>query len=137
MELRKARDKALFDAYNKALSTISFSSQAEAVDYVRTHEAPRFYISPEFCSIVIGRMIRGEEPGIKGTLRIKKFRELYARFLVESSKPENEDMAAREICNIIVEQKAPEFYLNYRASAGIINAQKEKRIKELRYGWIE
>lgn len=137
MELRKDRDKALFAAYNKAIATINFSSQVEAVDYVRTHEAPRFYISPEFCSIVIGRMIRGEDPGIKGTLRIKKFEELYARYITESSKPENKNMAAREICNIIVEQKAPEFYLNYRASAGIINKQKEKRIKELTCGWID
>ena len=126
-DLREQRDKAIFDAYKKALAERDFQTQSEAVEYVRTHPAPRFFISAEFCAIVISRLAAGKHPGVSGHQRIRKFRELYRRYLIETDKPENASLSMREICWRIVDQEAPEFYLNFRATSEIINRQREKR----------
>lgn len=130
-DLRRQRDKAIFDAYNKALVERGFQTQSEAVEYVRTHPAPRFYISVEFCAIVISRLVAGKHPGVSGRQRIRKFRELYRRYLIETDKPENGNLSMREICGMIVDQEAPEFYLNFRATSEIINRQREMRQEKL------
>lgn len=126
MGLREERDRALFAAYNKALAEHSFRCQSEAINFVRTSAAPKFYISSEFCAIIIGRLLRGENPGLKGRQRLRKFEVLFRLFLAESGKPENKSRSTREICALIVDMPAPEFYLNYRMTSGIINKQKEK-----------
>lgn len=130
-DLREQRDKAIFDAYRKALVEQGFQTQSEAVEYVRTHPAPRFFISAEFCAIVISRLVAGKHPGVSGKQRIRKFRELYRRYLIETDKPENGNLSMREICWRIVDQEAPEFYLNFRATSEIINRQREKRQEDL------
>lgn len=122
---------AIFAAYNKALVDHCFQSQGEAVNYVRTHPAPRFFISAEFCAIVISRLLAGKHPGVSGKQRIRKFRELYRRYLIEMDRPENANQSLREICGRIVDQEAPEFYLNFRATSEIINRQREKRQEKL------
>ena len=126
-DLREQRDKAIFDAYRKALVEQGFQTQSEAVEYVRTHPAPRFFVSAKFCQIVIGRLIAGKHPGVSGKQRIRKFRELYRRYLIEKDKPENADLSVYEISWRIVDQQAPEFYLNFRAASEIINRQREKQ----------
>ena len=128
--LREQRDKALFDAYCEAIRTHRFSSQEEATDYVRTHQAPCFYISPEFCTLVMGRMSRGEEPGIKGRAANRKFQELFRRYVAEWRKPESRDLPVYEICSRILAKPAPEFYINNRTARGIIQRQKKLRQEE-------
>lgn len=135
MYLREERDAALFSAYNKALAEHHFKTQSEAIDYVRTHEAPKFYISPEFCAIVLGRMMKGNPPGVSGFRRVSKFHELLKRYAEMSSRPENALMSMREICTIIVEQKAPEFYLSYRSTSEILNRQRIKCLHEMKNKW--
>lgn len=130
-DLREQRDRAVFDAYKAALVEQGFRTQSEAVEYVRTHPAPRFFISAEFCAIVISRLAAGKHPGVSGRQRIRKFRELYRRYLIETDKPENAGLSMREICWRIVDQEAPEFYLNFRATSEIINRQREKRQEKL------
>ncbi len=128
--LREQRDRALFDAYCKAISEHSFRSQDEATDYVRTHEAPRFYISPEFCMLIMGRLSRGQDSGIKGKAATRKFQELFRRYVAEWKKPESRNLDIYDICSKIVCQPAPEFYINNRAARGIIQDQKRQRQRE-------
>lgn len=131
--LREQRDRALFEAYCKAIAERDFVSQRpqdEAIDYVRTHEAPRFYISPEFCMLIMGRMSRGQDSGIKGKAATRKFQELFRRYVAEWKKPESRDMDIYDICCKIVCQPAPEFYINNRAARGIIQRQKKLRQEE-------
>ena len=128
--LREQRDRALFDAYCRAISQHSFRSQDEATDYVRTHDAPRFYISPEFCMLIMGRLSRGQDSGIKGKAATRKFQELFRRYVTEWKKPESRDLDMYEICSRIVCQPAPEFYINNRCARGIIQRQKKIRQEE-------
>lgn len=64
--------------------------------------------------------------GVKGESRIRKFTELYRRFQEERAKPKNASLSTLEVCNIIVEQPAPEFYISNRSARLIISRQKEK-----------
>lgn len=129
--LREERDRALFDAYSKAIGEIQFASQCEAVDYVRTHEAPRFYIDGEFCRIVINRIRNGRPMNVYCYHQIERFKELARRFEIERADPRNKNLSTLAICNIIVEQKAPEFYLSNRRAREILASQKEIRCKEM------
>lgn len=76
-------------------------------------------------------MLKGKPTGLKGKQRERKFQELYRLFLIERAKPENKGLPKREICSRIVEMPAPEFYLNYRATNGIITEQSKLRMKEM------
>lgn len=123
--LREQRDAALFDAYIKAVRDIGFSTQEMAYDYVRTHEAPRFFVEPKFCQEIISKIERGLPTGLRNPQSIRKYDELYRRF--KQMRKENPDMPMRDICEAIVDGKAPEFYLNRRITQWIIG--REKRMK--------
>lgn len=125
------RDRALFETYTRALQERHFASPGEAINYVRKHPAPRFYIDGNFCAIIIGRMLKGQPTGLKGKQRERKFKELFRLYLIEAEKPENKGMPKREICSRIVEMPAPEFYLNYRATNGILTAQRNLKVREM------
>ena len=126
----------MFEAYTNALREHDFASQSEAINYVCSHGAPRFYIDAEFCAIVIGRMRRGSPTGLKGKHRLRKFNELYRLYKLERAKPGNEKSTVKEICARIVEMPAPEFYLNYRAASGIIAEQRAKKMQAIERKWV-
>lgn len=123
--LREERDRALFEAYTKALRNIRFNTQEEAINYVRTHEAPKFYISGEFAAYVIGRMLRGVSMGVTGIQRIKKFKELFRRFCEVKNTPRMKGLSNKDICSLLVDEPAPEFYINYRMAKGILLEQRK------------
>lgn len=102
-----------------------------AVDYARLHEAPRFYIEGEFCLMVINRMRAGKPMGVTGEARVRKFRELYSRFLAEKERLGGKNVSTLQICNIIVEQPAPEFYISNRSARAIIKEQRELQCREM------
>ena len=129
--LREERDRALFEAYEKALETMDFSSQGEAIEYVCCHQAPRFFIDGDFCAIVIGRMLKGLPTGLKGEKRERKYQELLRLYLVEREKPGNESLSKHNLCHKIVNMPAPEFYINSRAAFEIIKQQMQRRKKYL------
>lgn len=129
--LRRQRDADFFAAYVKAIQEHDFVSQSEAINYVRCNQAPKFYIDWNFCSAVIGRMLKGMPTGLKGEQRHRKFEQLYKMFLEERSKPGNENLSQKEICYRIVDMPAPEFYINYRAASGIISEQRRLKQEEM------
>ena len=133
--LREMRDEALYDAYVKALESHNFRSQAEALDYVRTHESPRFYISAQFCWEIISQMLRGIPTYITGNQSKRKFAELFRRYQIESQKPEYKGYPQELICEIIVGQPAPEFYINARTTRSIITRQREIRQRQFAKEW--
>ena len=130
LSLREERDRAVFEAYNQAITQNDFKSQDEACKYVRKMKAPRFYVSPEFCGIVIGRMLRGEPTGVDGEASKRKFNELFRRYLAYQSVGEKATLIS--ICYNIVYEEAPEFYLSTRSIRYIIFKEKERQCEELR-----
>lgn len=134
--LREERDEALYKAYNAAVSEFDFASQDDAYNWVRKHSAPRFYITPDFCAIVLGRMISGRHPEVYGTERLRKFNYLFERYKQIKSNPKTSDLTIIRICEIIVHEKAPEFYLSLSSTAKIISRQRRLQCKRFMDRWV-
>lgn len=129
--LREERDRALFDAYNRALATMRFSSQSKAVDYARTHGAPRFYVDAEFLRIVVGRIHRGVDMGVDGELSRRKFLDMYDLLIKERAKPENAFLSIMDLCCIVVNLPAPSFYIGYSSARHILSKQRKLKWEEV------
>ena len=136
MMLRKCRDMELFRAYQKALENNKFSDQREAVDYVRKHEAPRWFVSKEFCAAVISSWMRGKEFYKMGPNKKRKFKALYDLYLKQKQIFPYSAMSLLDICATIVEMPAPEWFINHQAASRIITEQINLRNEQManRYG---
>jgi predicted outer membrane repeat protein len=132
--LRRQRDSDLFEAYVSALRTHTFTSQMEAIDFVRQNKAPKFYISPEFCAIIMGRMQDGRQTGIKGRYQKMKFLELYSRF---EKMPRDNDESILSRCEILIEQEAPCFYISLRSARDIITRERTRRRESMANRWAK
>ena len=123
MMLRKRRDAELFRAYQNALKEKEFSDQRQAVDYVRKHEAPRWFVSKEFCAAVISSWLRGKEFCKMRSNKRRKFEALYDIYLRLRSEPAYGAFNHLELCGIIVEMPAPEWYIDHQLASRIITEQ--------------
>lgn len=134
--LRQQRDTALFRAYQEALGACTFSNQREAVDYVRLHSAPRWFVSKEFCAAVISSRIRGRDHYKMGVSKKRKFDALYKLYLKMKGEDEYKDLCLLAVCEIMVETPAPEWFLGYQAASRIIQEQINRRNERvaMRYG---
>lgn len=136
MKLRKRRDLELFRAYQKALQEHDFVDQRQAVDFVRKNEAPRWFVSREFCAAVISSWLRGKE---FCKMRLNKRRKFQALFDIYNNLKEQFPYCALnhlELCGAIVDMPAPEWYLDHQMASRIISEQMELRNEQIasRYG---
>lgn len=131
MMLRKRRDRALFQAYQKALQENEFSDQREAVDYVRKNEAPRWFVSKEFCAAVISSWIRGKEFCKMRVNKRRKFQALYEIYQKLKQEFPYSSLNHLELCGVIVDLPAPEWYIDHQLASRIITEQINLRNEEL------
>lgn len=132
-ELRIMRNKALYDTYKKGLEEGRFASMRDAGRYVCRQPAPRFYISSDVASDIIGKIIRRESLiNFNSCYRRRAWRlyDDYCRFLQEHPDCK---LSRGRIMEIIVEQPAPEFYIEPQHTRKIL--QKEN--KKIRAKWEE
>lgn len=130
LETTQIRDRALYESYLQGFRTQSFSQDREAVLYAVKSEAPSFFIPSKQLSLYFGQIERG-------CLRLRnrntrrKVMELYRRF--QDWKIQNpESVLSRErICEILIDQPAPEYYLDYKAAESIINTERRRALNEL------
>lgn len=125
--LREERDRALFDAYCKALGEHEFKTSKEAVNFVRNSPAPKWFTSPDRCAAEISRMIRGMRPFVRGKVRLKKYSDLLKAYKIACADPENELCCHYAICEKIVESPAPQWYLGYKQASDIILREMRSR----------
>lgn len=123
MFLRKRRDQALFRAYQEALREKDFSDQREAVEYVRKNEAPRWFVSKEFCAAVISSWLRGKEFCKMRPNKRRKFQALYEIYKKMRNEWPYNTLSHVDLCAVIVELPAPEWYLDHQMASRIITAQ--------------
>ena len=123
MKLRERRDRELFIAYQNALQEHDFVDQRQAVDFVRKNSAPRWFVSKEFCAAVISSWNRGKE---FCKMRSNKKRKFQALFEIYNNLKEQFPYSALnhlELCGVIVEMPAPEWYIEHQLASRIINEQ--------------
>ena len=123
MLLRKRRDQALFRAYQNALREKEFSDQREAVEYVRKSEAPRWFVSKEFCAAVISSWLRGKEFCKMRPNKRRKFQALFEIYKNMRNEWPYNTLSHVDLCAVIVELPAPEWYLDHQMASRIITAQ--------------
>jgi len=123
MKLREQRDLELFRAYQNALKEQDFVDQRQAVDYVRKHEAPRWFVSKEFCAAVISSWIRGKDSYKMRTNKRRKFQALYDLYLNLKNVFPYSAFNHLELCAALVEMPAPEWYLDHQMASRIITEQ--------------
>lgn len=123
-ELKAARDRDLFLCYQKALLNHDFRNQWEAIEYVRSHPAPRYYISPKSCSLLLGRIFAGKPIDRLNSLARKRIRRLESSYrqLVQG-EGSMKGLSRERICEIIVDMPAPEFYVTHRYATRIISRE--------------
>lgn len=136
MKLRERRDRELFRSYQKALQENDFVDQRQAVDFVRKHEAPRWFVSKEFCAAVISSWLRGKEFCRMRENKRRKFEALYGIYLSLRNEFPYSAMNLLELCATIVEMPAPEWFIDYQSASRIINEQMALRNEQManRYG---
>ena len=123
MTLRKRRDQELFRAYQKALQENNFSDQREAVDYVRKSEAPRWFVSKEFCAAVISNWLHGKESYKMRNNKKRKFRALYNLYVKLKNEFPYCAMTHLDLCGALVEMPAPEWFIDHQMASRIITEQ--------------
>lgn len=129
VELKAARDRDIFHAYRQAVLQMDFTNQEEAIDYVRMHTAPRFYISPKVCSILLGKLFAGKPLDKLNFLALKRLYELKKRYM--ECKRECGNLSRERICEIIVDMPAPEFYVGRTHASRIISKEMRRHNEEL------
>lgn len=136
MKLRQRRDTELFRAYQKALATHEFADQRQVVDYVRKNEAPRWFVSKEFCAAVISSWLRGKEFCKMRDNKRRKFQALYQIYLKLREEFPYNSFNHLELCAAIVEMPAPEWYIDHQLASRVINEQINIRNESIaaRYG---
>lgn len=136
MKLRERRDRELFLAYQNALKENDFVDQRQAVDFVRRNEAPRWFVSKEFCAAVISSWLRGKEFCKMRNNKRRKFEAIYEIFLSLRTRLPYSAMTLLELCATIVEMPAPEWFIDYQSASRIINEQMALRNEQMasKYG---
>ena len=121
--LRQQRDFEFFEAYREALKTNVFANQREAVDYVRKHPAPRWYVSREFCAAVLSSLLRGKDHYKMGKSKRRMFDALLKLYQEKRQDPSFSEMKHAELCDHIISLPAPEWFIGYERADDIILAQ--------------
>ena len=136
MMLRERRDLELFRAYQKALREKEFSDQREAVDYVRKHEAPRWFVSKEFCAAMISSRLRGKDFYKMRPNKMRKLKALYDLYISLKRQFPYCAMNHLDFCAALVEMPAPEWYIDHQLASRIITEQMNLRNEQVasKYG---
>lgn len=128
MEYSDARFSDLMRAYDEYMDKCKYIRMPEVYHAVANMPAKRFWVSTIRAALVISAMIRGEDP-LKKMRGSKKemYLEIYKR--VMELRENNKTALITELCDIVVAQPAPKFYLTPKTVKVMIC----KRRKE----WIE
>lgn len=128
MDLRRRRDRDLYEAYLEGLRSGTPMTRQEAVDYARNHAAPRFYVSGDYCRLIMGKMLAGVPTGLRNGLSARKFDDLWELFGKETEKG---GLTVEEASNRIVEMPAPSFYISWGCADKIIQRERKKACERL------
>lgn len=135
---RVEMSRALYESYLAVFRSGECETQFEAIDRARKSPAPHFFTSAQNCAKVVAKMLKGEPTGLKNPDKIRKFEELCAR--VEKYIEENPEEVAKygmpTICEEIVNQPAPEFYICHNTAKQIILHQRKRQIEE-KMRWVK
>lgn len=129
--MKEIRDHALYLAYRTVLANNDFSTQREAIQAAIKSQAPQFFLPSKALSLHIGRMKRGLPPQNPSSSTGRKLEELYRRYLNFLVTNPDTNLRHYEICEMLIEQPAPEFYISAETAKRIIRKEGKKHNRRL------
>ena len=130
-DLKRLRDAAIYAVYLKGLSSGAFSSIRGALSYIMSHEAPHFFIEGKAASSYIG-MIKNRISLVNlNSASRRRIWCLYDRYQEWRERNPQSKLSRERVCEILVEEPAPEFFLKDNAIRHIIYKQSKIRQQQL------
>ena len=124
--LKQMKRQDLYSIYRKGLVDGQFSSMRDAGLWICTQPAPHYYVSPEFASWLVGRIIAGQSLDDLNPSTQRMARQLYRNYEEYLRYHPDNKRSRVEIMNELVDQPAPEFYMTpdaiRRALRGVITS---------------
>lgn len=128
-ELKRKRDRDLFNKYRECLREQRFSSMAEAADYARKQTAPEYYISARTASLLVGRIEKGLSISNLNSNSRKRIKEIYAKYLEYKAHHPESRLSRETILEEIVEQPASEFFVSASRAYHIVMERRLSMLK--------
>lgn len=130
-ELKRLRDRDLYEVYRRGLEEGRFVSMRDAADYVRQQPAPQYYISSREASLQIGRIeARISLIGLNALSRRRIWR-LYDNYVAFLNDNPDTELTRERILEILVDEPAPEFYIGAEMARKIL----QQEIAKVRQKW--
>ena len=125
-ELKKLRNKALYLAYKDGLEKGCFATMREAAKYVCKHPAPRFFIEAEKASVLVGKILSNVSLINLNTCSRRLVWQLYHNYQDYIAKHPGCKLSRERIMEILVDEPAPEFYLEPQRTRKILYTEFKK-----------
>jgi hypothetical protein len=116
VELKRLRDQALYVVYKEGLESGSFNSMRAAAEYVCRHPAPRFFVSAESASALVGNILSGVSLIFLHPAHRRMVWRLFRDYQSYLSDNPGCSLPRLHIMEILVERPAPEFYIEPQAA---------------------
>lgn len=129
-ELKKTRDKALYHEFRKGLSEGKFATMGEAAEYVCKQPAPQFFIEPKKASVLVGRIMADVSLINLNSCSRRRAWELYRRYVRYMDEHPGCKLARERVMEILVEEPAPEFYIEAQRAKKILNKERKQARKK-------
>lgn len=129
-ELKRMRDEALYEVYLQGLESCDFASWQDAGEYVSAHAAPQYFIEAKRVSVYIG-MIEAHVSliALNSASRRRVWR-LYSEYVRWRELNPESKLTRERVCELLVDEPAPEFYLKPEYVRRIIQRMGKARRKE-------
>lgn len=129
-ELKRERDLQFYRTYLRGLREEHFETMHEAVDWCRFQPAPKFYLSSKSLVNYIAMLQCGIQLNSLHQSTRQKVKHLFRRYLeYRAEHPECKDYSRERICEIIVDEPAPQFYIGHEMGLKILQEQRRNRWK--------
>lgn len=130
-DLKQMRDQALYESYIRCLQSETLNTLSEVADFASRQPAPQYFIDSRTISLIIG-MIDSRISLINlNQCSRRKAWQLYDNYLKWKSENPDSDLSRERICEILVEEPAPEFYIKKETARKIIQRICMKRKQSL------
>ena len=126
-ELKRERDREVSSTYVRGLEEQQFSDLTEAAEWVQSQQASKFYISSKALVNYIGAIENGKIPPRMYYYNDLKIRVLHVRDMQYLIDHPDHGLSKERICEILVEEPAPQFYISKDYIRIIIQRERVKR----------
>lgn len=120
------RNEILLNNFRSKLAANSSETIMKIFKKTADSPAPRFWVSEERAAVVIGAMLRGDDPTPEMFPEKRDmFREIFARF--SKMRASNPDLPIFHIVSEVVNTPAPRQYLSAERVKRLVNTEKKRR----------